>query len=281
MYLRVAAIQTGAFAESYERQMAKIEVLIDKAKQAGAELICLPELMTTPYFARSQDLKWRDTAEVLLEGSTYARIAGIAKKLACTIIGTCYEKVGEARYNTAFIVGADGRIAGRYAKTHIPQIEAVQAHEKLFFAPGNDLPVFDVLGTRIGILICYDRSFPEAWRTLALKGAQIIVVPTSSSGFRGGMYVEELKVAAAQHQVFVVAANKAGEEFLPGETGAITFYGKSSIISPLGQPIAWLEQEVETWITAELDLAEVTAVRKLLAYYPDRRTDLYTLQTTE
>jgi len=275
--MRVAAIQIAGF-QQYDCQMAKIEQLSSEASRSGATVICLPELMTTPYFARSQNLRWRDAAEPLLEGRTFPRIAALAKKLKCTIIGTCYESCGDRRYNTAFIVNPDGCLAGRYAKTHIPLIEAAQAYETLFFTPGEDLPVFDIGGTRVGILICYDRSFPEAWRTLALKGAGLIVVPTSSSGFRGGMYAEELKVAAAQNQVFVVAANKAGEECLPGEAGSITFYGKSCIINPLGEPIAVLEQQEDTFIIADLCIEAVTAARRRLDYYRDRRTDLYELK---
>lgn len=258
--------------------MAKIEQLVGEACREGATVVCLPELMTTPYFARSRDPQWRDLAEPLAAGQTFPRIAALAQKYGCTIIATCYESRGDKRHNTAFIVRPDGSLGGRYAKTHIPLIEAVQAYETLFFDPGKDLPVFDIAGIPAGLLICYDRSFPEAWRTLALKGARLIFVPASSSGFRGELFADELKVAAAQHQVFVVAANKAGEEFLPGETGAITFYGKSRIINPLGEVIAALEQEEDTVVAAELDLDQVPAARRLLGYYRDRRTDLYDLK---
>lgn len=267
----------SAFSENYEQQLDKIENLVTAASKAGAEIICLPELMTTPYFARSRDPKWRELAEPLEAGPTYRRIAALAQKLAATIIATCYERCGDRLYNTAFIVGPDGRIAGRYAKTHIPLIEAVEAFETLFFDRGEALPVFEIGGRRIGLLICYDRSFPEAWRTLALKGAEIIFVPTSSSGFRGNMYADELKIAAAQQQLFVVAANKAGQEILPGEQGSITFYGKSRIIDPRGNALAALEQEADTFIIADLDLQEIAAARAGLNYYRDRRSDLYDL----
>lgn len=267
----------SAFSENYEQQLAKIERLVVAASKDGAEIVCLPELMTTPYFARSRDLKWRELAEPLEAGPTYHRIAALAQKLAIAILATCYERRGEKLYNTAFIVGADGRLAGRYAKTHIPLIEAVEAYETMFFDPGEALPVFETGGRRIGILICYDRSFPEAWRTLALKGADVIFVPTSSSGFRGNMYADELKIAAAQQQVFVVAANKAGRELLPGEQSPITFYGKSRIIDPRGNAIAALEQEEDAYIIADLDLTAVAAARSDLGYYRDRRSDLYSL----
>lgn len=277
MTVRVAAIQLGAFRGDYSRQMDAIAAAVARAAADRADIVCLPELMTTPYFGRSRDLSWRDAAEPLPTGETYTRIAAMATEHQITIIATCYERVDDRRYNTAFIVRPDGILAGRYAKTHIPFIEAVEAFETCFFDPGDDLPVFDLPGLRAGLLICYDRSFPEAWRTLALKGAQAVFVPTSSSGFRGAMYRDELKIAAAQHQIYVVAANKAGDETLPGEPGHITFYGKSSIIGPDGEILAALEREEDTFITADLDPAVVTAARERLNYYRDRRPDLYLL----
>lgn len=277
MLFRVAAVQLSAFDSDYEMQMNKIEELVSAAHQAGATVICLPELMTTPYVARSKNLQWRMLAESLENGPTGRRIANLAKKLSCTIVATCYEKAGEKLFNSAFIAGKDGKITGVYRKTHVPLIESVQAYETLFFDQGDSLPVFEIDGVRTGILICYDRSFPEAWRTLALKGAQVIFLPTSSSGFRGNMYVDELRIAAAQHQIFIVAANKSGEESLPGEPGTITFYGKSSIIGPTGNLLAGLEQEQNTFITSDLDWHEVIKTRQMLNYYRDRRSDLYQL----
>lgn len=274
MNLRVAAIQLSPFRQDYSSQLDKITRLVTQASRLGAKVICLPELMTTPYFARTQDTKWRKLAEPL-QGETYQHIAELARNLACTIIATCYESLGDKRYNTAFVVGPEGELAGRYAKTHIPWIEAVSAYETMFFDAGDALPVFAVDGIRVGILICYDRSFPEAWRALALKGAQVIFVPTSSSGSRGSLYAEELRVAAAQQQVFVVAANKAGEEFLDKEPGSITFYGKSQIISPFGTTIAALEGQEDCVLTAAIDLNDVSAARKAIPYYQTRRTDLY------
>ena len=277
MLFRVAAVQLSAFDSDYERQMGKIEKLVSAAHQAGAAVICLPELMTTPYVARSQNLQWRTLAESLEDGPTGLRIAELAKKLSCTIIATCYEKEGAKLFNSAFIAGKDGKITGVYRKTHVPLIESVQAYETLFFDKGDALPVFEIEGVKTGILICYDRSFPEAWRTLALKGAQIVFVPTSSSGYRGNMYVDELRIAAAQHQIFIVAANKSGVESLPGEPGTITFYGKSSIIGPTGNLLSGLEQEENAFITTDLDLHEVIETRQMLNYYRDRRSDLYQL----
>ena len=98
--MRVAAIQIAGF-QQYDCQMAKIEQLASEASRSGATVICLPELMTTPYFARSQDLRWRDAAEPLLEGRTFPRIAALAKKLKCFIIGTCYESCGDRRFPAA------------------------------------------------------------------------------------------------------------------------------------------------------------------------------------
>jgi predicted amidohydrolase len=91
------------------------------------------------------------------------------------------------------------------------------------------------------------------------------------------MYVQELQVAAQQHQVFVVAANKAGAESLPREASDITFYGKSCILGPDGTVLAALEQEQAAILSATINLADVQAARTKLNYYRDRREDLYLL----
>lgn len=278
MHLRVAAIQLGPYKGIYEQQLSSIETLVTKVvKEHTVDIVCLPELMTTPYFACSTDLSWRNHAESIQNGKTVKRMSSLAKKLGCHIIGTCFEQHKQHYHNSAFLVSPLGVLHGTYAKVHIPRINSLSIDEKRFFDPGSELPLFSVAGIPIGILICYDRSFPEAWRTLALKGAKVIFVPSSSSGFRGDLFVEELKIAAAWNQVFVVGVNKAGTEFITGEPRPKTFYGRSSIVDPRGRVLANLSQEQDSAIVATLNLNDIESARKDLPYYADRCLQAYTL----
>lgn len=277
MELRVAAIQLGPYKGTYDSQLNSIETLVTKVvKEHAVDIVCLPELMTTPYFARSTDLSWRNHAESVPNGSTAERISNLAQELACHIIGTCYERREQKYFNSAFLINPQGILEGTYSKVHIPRINSLATDEKRFFDAGSELPLFSVAGIPIGILICYDRSFPEAWRTLALKGAQVIFVPSSSSGFRGDLFVEELKVAASWNQLFVVGVNKAGTEFINGEPGPKTFYGRSSIIDPYGKVLTGLNREENSYIVASLNLDDIKSVRKDLPYYQDRCLKAYT-----
>ena len=90
MRLRVGAIQLGPYKGTYDGQLNSIEALVTKAvKKHAIDIVCLPELMTTPYFARSMDLSWRNQAESIPNGITVRRMAKLAQELACRIIGTC------------------------------------------------------------------------------------------------------------------------------------------------------------------------------------------------
>jgi len=107
MKLRVAALQLGPYKGDYEEQLTAIEKQVERAATSyPVDVIVLPELMTTPYFPRSQDLKWREEAEPFLTGPTLPRIRRLAQRVSSSIIATCYEKSGAERYNTAFIVDA-------------------------------------------------------------------------------------------------------------------------------------------------------------------------------
>lgn len=278
MKFKVAALQIGPYKGSYKEQLDNIEQLIMQTiKISGSvDLICLPELMTSPHFTKTGDKAWMDIAEPIPGGPTFLRMSKIATKINCHILATCYELRNGKYYNSAFIVSPSGDLVGTYAKVHVPNNpKSCGSNEKAYFDLGPELPVFNVRGVPIGILICYDRSFPEAWHTLAFKGAKVIVVPTSSCGHRGDLYVQELRVAAAQHQVYAIGANKSGEEFIKDQPDSMIFYGKSTIVDPYGNIVAYLEQEKDTFIKADLDIDMVEDSRNMMLYYKDKRNDLY------
>jgi N-carbamoylputrescine amidase len=184
-----------------------------------------------------------------------------------------YEKEDDGLlYNTAAVIDADGTYLGKYRKTHIPHVNGFW--EKFYFRPGNmGYPVFDTAVGRIGVYICYDRHFPEGWRALGLAGAKIVFNPSATS--RGlSMYLWSLEqpAAAVANEYFVGAINRVGKE----EFGDNDFYGSSYFVDPRGQlvgePASDTDEEV---IVRDLDLDMIDEVRKVWAFYRDRRPDAY------
>jgi N-carbamoylputrescine amidase len=166
-------------------------------------------------------------------------------------------------YNSAVLVGPKGEIVGRQRKMHIP---AVKSLEKLYFQPAEpNFPVFQTKYGRVGICICYDRLFPEVCRALALNGAEMIFVPIAGTIFPK---VSTLDTRALENVLFVVAANKVGEE------DGHRYTGGAMIVNPEGKIIAQGGTDEEI-VMADIDLEDVEKARKAFPYFRDRRPELY------
>lgn len=273
--LHVCGVQLGPYAGSYEAQMKAIEAQVERAAARKPHIICLPELMTTPYFpAVEREEYFRQAEEV--PGPTTERVCGWARRHGVAIVGTLFERRGDRYFNTSFVADPSGQIIDVYRKTHIPRLDVpgTFANEKFYFHPGDGMSTFEVAGVRAAVLICYDRSFPEAWRVVTLRGAQVVFVPASSCGFRGDAFVEELRIRAMENGVFVVAVNKGGQEPMP--EGAVNrYYGKTCLIGPAGDVREQLDDRPEAMVFGTFDLADVERARLRLPYLRDRRPDLY------
>src|SRR6059058_5294569 len=171
--VRAALIQAHANMPK-EEAIKKHEELIAEAAAKGAQITCLQEIFFGPYFCAEQDPKWYDTAE-RDDGPTVRRMQALAKKHKMALVVPFYEEAQTGvYYNTAVLIENDGTVLGKYRKTHIPHVGPC-FWEKFYFKPGNlGYPVWDTSVGRVGILICYDRHFPEPARA----GSR---VPSSSS----------------------------------------------------------------------------------------------------
>lgn len=261
--VRVAAVQMSMKIGDKPANLQKGLTMVKKAASRGAKIILLPELFTTEYFAWWRDAKYFAYAEPI-PGPTTAKVAEQARKLSVYIIAPFYEKEGPGMYyNSAVLIGPQGEIVGRQRKMHIP---AVKSLEKLYFQPAEaNFPVFQTKFGKVGICICYDRLFPEVCRALALNGAEIIFVPIAGTIFPK---VSTLDTRALENVLFVVAANKVGEE------EGHRYTGGAMIINPEGKIIAQGDEEEEI-VMAEIDLDDVDKARKAFPYFRDRRPELY------
>ena len=269
--VRSALIQTFgsmSMAENVERQIA----LIGKAADQGAQITCLQELATGPYFCQVQDPKYYEFAEAVPDGPTITRMKDVAKKHNMALIVPVYEQEHTGvYYNTAAVIDADGSYLGKYRKTHIPQVQGFW--EKYYFRPGNlGYPTFQTKFARIGVYICYDRHFPEGARALGLNGAEIVYIPSATSR---GLSMHLWKIEQVSHAIangyWVGTINRVGVEPL----GDDDFYGTSYFVNPRGEITAEASDKEEEVLVSDLDLEKNREVRNVWQFYRDRRPDQY------
>lgn len=245
----------GALAENRKT----VRELLLRAPEA--DLLVLPELASSGYHFATRADAWESSETV--DGPFTATLIETARERNCTYVAGLCEREGNHLWNSAVVVGPGGRI-GLYRKAHL------FLNEKDLFEPGNlGLPVFDLGTYRLGVLICFDWQFPEAWRVLALEGAEIVAHP--SNLVIPGRCQRVVPVHALSNRLFVVTANRIGEE------RGLTFTGRSQINDPRGETLseAAAEGTVVEVVDIDPNLArdkQVTARNDLLA---DRRPELY------
>jgi len=270
--VRVACIQMEPRFGETAANVAHSLTLIEKAADAGAQLLVLPELANTGYVfeTRAEAL---GLAEPVPGGPTTDAWVEIAARRNLHIVAGITEREGTALYNSAVVIGPQGYI-GTYRKMHL------WGAENLFFEPGNNgFPVFNTAIGRIGVAICYDGWFPETYRLQALQGADIVCVPTNWVPIPGQQEGREamatvLSMAAAHtNSMYIACADRIGTE--RGQP----FEGQSVIVSYTGWPVAGPASRAgEETVIAEIDLGAAREKRNWNAFNQvlrDRRTDVY------
>jgi N-carbamoylputrescine amidase len=270
-------VKVGLVQSSWtgERE-SMVELAVKQAREAasqGARVVGFQELFDGPYFCQVQDPSWYDWTESVPGGPTTERMCALAAEIGAVLVVPVYEvEQPGVYYNTAFVVDADGSYLGKYRKHHIPQINGFW--EKFYFRPGNlGYPVFDTAIGRVGVYICYDRHFPEGWRALGLNGAQIVFNPSATSrSLSQYLWQLEQPAAAVANQYFVAAINRVGHEPL----GSNDFYGTSYVVDPRGQIVGGAGSDSgDDLVVREIDLSMIDEVRRVWAFYRDRRPDSY------
>jgi deaminated glutathione amidase len=268
--LRVGAVQLNATQDT-DRNLETADRLVREAAGRGAELVVLPE-------------KWSvlGTDEQLSAGAqpldgpciSWARAA--ARELCIDLLaGSIVERVAgqEKAANTSVHVGVDGEVRAVYRKIHMfdVEVDGVVYAESATEEPGDE-PVVSALadGTALGMSICYDLRFPELYRILAVRGAEVIVVPSAFTLATTRDHWEVLvRARAIENQCFVVAANQIGRDGAGHRAG-----GRSMIVDPWGLVLA-SASDIETAIVADLDFATLQDVRLRLPSLANRRPEAY------
>ena len=270
--VRAAIVQTEWTGDKESMIQKHIDYTHQAAEQ-GAQVMCFQELFDNAYFCQVQEAEHMDSAEPVPDGPTIKRMMQLAKQTEMVLVVPVYEKEDDGfLYNTAAVIERDGTFLGKYRKTHIPHVNGFW--EKFYFRPGNlGYPTFDTSVGRIGVYICYDRHFPEGWRALGLGGAKIVFNPSATS--RGlSMYLWNLEqpASAVANEYFIGAINRVGQE----PFGENDFYGSSYFVDPRGQFVGdTASDKTEELLVRDLEMDMLEEVRKVWAFYRDRRPDAY------
>jgi predicted amidohydrolase len=269
--IRIACIQCNPTYLEPETNRAAAGELLDGLH---ADLVVLPELLTSGYFFHSQD----DVDAVAEEtpGPTTEWMHRWAQEIGAVIVAGLPERSGDDIFNSAAIVGPDGWM-DTYRKVHLFN------EEKRWFAPGDrGFPVHDITtasGTtyRLGVMICFDWYFPEAARTLALSGADLIAHP---SNLVLPHCPNSMPIRARENGVFTITANRYGIES-NGRGDDLTFIGQSSVCDPTGEVLYRGDDAGDEIFTTRIRPADARD-KSINAYndvFADRRPDQYGLKT--
>ena len=275
--LRIALVQMSCETEP-RRNLDKALARIEEAAARGAKVICLQELFRSRYFCQSEEARNFDLAEPI-PGPSSEALSAAAAAHKVVVVGSLFERRTEGIYhNTAVVLDADGRLAGRYRKMHIP--DDPHYYEKFYFTPGDlDFTAHRTAHATVGALVCWDQWFPEAARLVALAGAQIVFYPTAIGWERGEVETVRRRQLQAWETVqrghaiangmFVAVVNRVGTE------DSLEFWGNSFVADPFGEVIARAGASAEEILIADCDLALIEETRRNWPFLRDRRIDAY------
>ncbi|WP_156756403.1 carbon-nitrogen hydrolase family protein [Actinokineospora pegani] len=270
--VRIAAV-AGAFGRDLDFDLQRVATLIEHARRDGAGILVLPDAALGGYLADLRNPGPESLPPALAVDDAHVRkvVALAAEMVVC--FGFC-EADGDHRYNSALCVTGDG-VLGRHRKVHQP------AGESMAYAAGDGFAAFDTPVGRVGMLIDYDKTFPEAARALAVDGAEVIAAlsawPTSITNRAPRMAQDRQarlfdlydQARAAENQVVLASSN------LTGSLGGLRFLGQAKVVGPGGDILArtWSKAGIAI---AEVDVAaEVATARRVLNHLAERKPEAY------
>jgi N-carbamoylputrescine amidase len=263
-----------AMHDSSERNIARACELVREAHARGAQVILLPELFSSYYFPREKDARFFALAHTVAEDPALRALSQLAAELSVVLPVSFFERDGDNYYNSLLVVDADGSPCGVYRKTHIPDGDGYE--EKFYFKPGDTgFRAFKTRYATLGVGICWDQWFPEAARSMALLGADLLLYPTAigsepvTSRDTAAPWRRVMVGHAVANTMHVAAANRVGNE------GGQVFYGTSFIADPWGEVIAELDRVEEGVLVQAIDVAKARAERQWMGLLRDRQPAHY------
>ena len=265
MRVAIAQVKVPYFAK--EENEEKVLSLTEKAIRQKVDLLLFPEGANLGYFVLDQSKNRDEALSLALEMASFISCPWVEElkrkarrgiHIAC---GGFFKIEGGKLVNALLLISPKGETS-TYYKTHLYHLKEIR--EEDFVIKGNELKVVDTDLDKIGLSICYDLNFPEVARTLALNGAQIILLAAAWPKMAGATWDILLPARALENEVFILASGQIGEEY----------YGHSKIIDYEGNILTEFEEE-EGLKVAEIDLARQEKWRRIVTLFEDRRPELY------
>lgn len=280
--LRVGLVQQSCSAD-VEANKQKLARNIADVAQQGAQLVILQELHNLLYFCQTENTELFDLAEPI-PGPSTDFYGELARKHHIVLVTSLFERRAAGLYhNTAVVFEADGTIAGKYRKMHIPDDPAY--YEKFYFTPGDmGFQPIDTSVGRLGVQVCWDQWYPEGARLMALRGAELLIYPTAI-GYESSDTPEEQERQreawttvqrghAVANGLPVVAVNRTGHEPDPSsQTRGISFWGSTFVAGPQGELLYRAPKDEEVNTVVDIDMKRSENVRRWWPFLRDRRIE--------
>jgi predicted amidohydrolase len=266
--MKIALWQTAGFPADVAANLAALQSSAQASAAAGATLLVCPECWLCGYNIGDAVTGLAET----FDGASAQHIAGIARRNAIAIAyGYAERDLGSGHiYNAVQVIGADGAALSHYRKTHL-----FGPCERAAYRPGIQFePPFSLGGFKIGLLICYDVEYPEAVRSLALMGADVILIPTALTDEYAAVPDFIVPARSIENQVYIAYCNHAGVE------NGMRFLGGSCLTGMDGKALA-AAGTGEALIIGDISKLEQDAAAKIYPYHSDRRPELYGLLVSE
>lgn len=279
---RVGAVQHRWHPDPDEHRAALTKGVALAAAE-GVQLVCLPELTLSRYFAITETPPSAVSPEPLPGGPTHSFAASLAADFGIPIHASLYEAApdGGLGFNTAIVVAPDGTLLARTRKLHIP-VTAGYYEDRYFRAGDTGYPVVAVGDAAFGFPTCWDQWFPELARAYSLAGAEVLVYPTAIGSEPDHpdfdtepLWERVIRANGITNGTFMVAVNRIGTESAPGGDTAITFYGSSFVSDPYGRVLVQARRDEPAVLVADLDLDQRRDWLDLFPFLTTRRPDTY------
>jgi omega-amidase len=259
--LKIGLAQMDVELGKPRQNLMTVEQFAQHAAELGADVLVLPELWSTGY-----DLEQAAAYATDLDAGIFAETAVIARQHNLCVIGSCLSNLGGGKIgNTAVFINNDGTVLADYSKIHLFRL----MDEHQFLNAGDTLSIAGTSWGKMGLAICYDLRFPELFRQYALANCLLTFLPAEWPHPRLEHWQILLRARAIENQMFIVACNRVGQ------SKDTEFCGHSCIIDPWGEVLAEGSED-EQLLLVEVDLERVTAVRRTIPIFQDRRPAIYT-----
>lgn len=240
---------------------------IKEAARQGADLVLFPEVQLTEFFPKypGQDVT---KYQISLDSQTIQRFRDTCRENQIMAVPNIYLLENGNPYDASILIDKNGNITGIQKMVHIAQAD--KFFEQDYYTPSNDgFKVFETEFGKIGIVVCFDRHYPESIRTEALKGADLVLIPTvNTKAEPSEMFEWELRVQAFQNSTIIAMCNRVGTE------GEMDFSGESIVIDANGNVIAKTDDK-EQILYVDIELKAASAIRAMRPYTQLRRTEFY------